>query len=392
MTKFTERIEHDLSQIADRATPSSTAWESIQQRIAEQDSEPTMEVIMLNPDQKKPPTVSRTWMAVAAALVIIVGIGSLFAVLNQDDGGDTDTVDTPDVTVPLDLESSQPAVDAPPATIDPTLPLPMSGEVVADCVFSEDNENPDGLAPTSPQSCEFLTDVIVPFEVTQEYVLTKHVEPDYSDFDQNRIAPITGISESGFMYAGYMWIGNALNVRFVGVADGVGPYEGMLIRVTGRSFAGNGQVFMEWAAGDDLSSLGISGVDVPLESASLTCELSNFVDDGDGNENTQQYDNTCTTSGNESPLFTAPRTQTVFLSGLGPFEPTVGDSRYALTPGETFVAGGIFSADGTGLTAGIELGTGDYEGLFIHSMSVTRTDATGGAEGEIRRIDRTPGG
>lgn len=392
MNRFTERIEHDLSQIADRATPSSTAWESIQRRIAEQDTQPTMEVIMLNPDQKKPPTVSRTWMAAAAALIVVVGIAAFIAVLNQDNGSDTDTVDTPDVTVPLELESSQPDVDAPPATVDPTAPLPMSGEVVADCEFGQDLPNPEELAPTAPQSCVFRTDVIVPFEATQEWVLTKHVEADYSDFDQNRIAPITGISESGFMSAGYMWIGNALNARFVGVADGVGPYEGMLIRVTGRSFAGNGQVFMEWAAGDDLSSLGISGVDVPLESASLTCELSNFVDDGDGNENTQQYDNTCTTSGNESPLFTAPRTQTVFLSGLGPFEPTVGDSRYALTPGETFVAGGIFSPDGTGLTASIEVGTGDYEGLFIHSLSIATTDASGVAVGEIRRIDRTPGG
>ena len=71
MSKFTERVEHDLSQIADRATPSSTAWESIQQRIAEQDSESTMEVIMLNPDQKKPPTVTRTWMAAAAALILV---------------------------------------------------------------------------------------------------------------------------------------------------------------------------------------------------------------------------------------------------------------------------------------------------------------------------------
>ena len=62
---------------------------------------------MLNPDQKKPPTISRTWMAVAAALVAVVGVGSLFAVFNQDDENDIDTVDTPEVTVPLELDAEQ---------------------------------------------------------------------------------------------------------------------------------------------------------------------------------------------------------------------------------------------------------------------------------------------
>ena len=46
----------------------------------------------------------------------------------------------------------------------------------------------------------------------------------------------------------------------------------------------------------------------------------------------------------------------------------------------------------TAQDSGIEVGTGEFEGLFIHSLSITTTDATGTAVGEIRRIDRTPGG
>ena len=78
MTRFTERVERDLGQIADRATPSSTAWEAIRHRIDEQDtSEPTMEVIMLDPNRTHPPARSRTWMAVAAAIAALALIGGL---------------------------------------------------------------------------------------------------------------------------------------------------------------------------------------------------------------------------------------------------------------------------------------------------------------------------
>ena len=80
MSGFAERIAHDLLQIADQATPSSTAWDSIRIRIEEQTDVPDMEVIMLTPDDNKTPR--RTWLtkgavAVAATVLIIVGIVAL---------------------------------------------------------------------------------------------------------------------------------------------------------------------------------------------------------------------------------------------------------------------------------------------------------------------------
>ena len=74
MSPFAERLERDLRHIADRATPSSTAWDSIQARIDQQADEPNMEkIIMLAPDDKKYP--NRAWIAggaVAAAVVLLI--------------------------------------------------------------------------------------------------------------------------------------------------------------------------------------------------------------------------------------------------------------------------------------------------------------------------------
>jgi hypothetical protein len=78
MSRFAQRVAGDLGQIADRATPSSTAFDSIQTRIAEQTDEPDMEVIMLTPEDNE--VSERTWVkpgvivAAAAAILIVVGI------------------------------------------------------------------------------------------------------------------------------------------------------------------------------------------------------------------------------------------------------------------------------------------------------------------------------
>ena len=62
MTRFTDRVTRDLHQIADRSTPSSTAWDSIRTRIDEQtDQPPTMEVIMLSPDRNDHPSEDGCW-------------------------------------------------------------------------------------------------------------------------------------------------------------------------------------------------------------------------------------------------------------------------------------------------------------------------------------------
>jgi hypothetical protein len=112
MSRFAERMASDLHQIADRATPSSTAWDSIRTRIDEQTDEPDMEVIMLAPDDSK--ATKRTWVtagavAVAAAVLVIIGIVALT-------GGEdaTDTVTDPDVK--STTTTSTPAVEPGPVS------------------------------------------------------------------------------------------------------------------------------------------------------------------------------------------------------------------------------------------------------------------------------------
>jgi len=108
MTRFTDRVTRDLHQIADRSTPSSTAWESIRTRIDEPADQPTMEVIMLSPDRNDQP--KRGWMLAAAAVAALGLVGGLvlFAA-NSDD--DTVPADTPTATLP--------AEPAPDAEVDP---------------------------------------------------------------------------------------------------------------------------------------------------------------------------------------------------------------------------------------------------------------------------------
>jgi hypothetical protein len=109
MTRFTDRVTRDLHQIADRSTPSSTAWDSIRTRIDEQtDQPPTMEVIMLSPDRNDQP--KRGWMLAAAAVAGLALVGGLvFATTRSDD--DTVPADTPTATLPTE--------PAPDAEVDP---------------------------------------------------------------------------------------------------------------------------------------------------------------------------------------------------------------------------------------------------------------------------------
>lgn len=82
MSGFDDGLRQDLSDIADRATPSPTAWEAIQTRIVEQ-AEPEMEVIML--DKAPPPTPrSRLWILSAAAVLLLVGGITLLARSDDD--------------------------------------------------------------------------------------------------------------------------------------------------------------------------------------------------------------------------------------------------------------------------------------------------------------------
>lgn len=399
MSKFTERVEQDLSQIADRATPSSTAWESIQHRIAEQTTQPTMEVIMLNPDQKKPNNISRTWLAVAAALILVLGIGSVFAVLNQDDRNDIDTVDIPEDTVPLDLDAEQepdvlvPDESAPDdgsesnaAVADPEESLAMTGFATADCNFGPETLDPDGLSYSGSQSCKFRENNVVPFAPIQQYVFTRYEDPALDDASTPPFGPITGLSDSGFMYAGYHWDGQpSANARIVGVADGVGPYEGMLIRVTGRSFGDDfGRVYMQWVAGDDLSPLSINGTEVEAVEVTTACMITGFVEDNDGDPQTEQFTNECTTPDGTTNVVDT------YLFGTEENTLGVGSYRYVVTPGSAVTAGLIPRDGGPTLTAGIMEGTGDNEGLLLHQLTIGTITAAGDSTGTTVQVALPP--
>jgi hypothetical protein len=120
MKRFTERVERDLGQIADRATPSSTAWEAIQHRIDEQDTttESTMEVIMISPDRNEPHNRSRTWMLVAAGVAAVALVGGLIVAANRD--SDAMPAAEPTVTVVEQATEAAPTTTAAESTLAPS--------------------------------------------------------------------------------------------------------------------------------------------------------------------------------------------------------------------------------------------------------------------------------
>ncbi len=109
MSRFSERLERDLTQIADRAAPSSTAWNSIRQRInaSEHETETETEIIMLSPERNQSARRRRTWLSAgAAALVAALAIGLALAP-RSDDGEEPATPPVPTPTVPPTLPAPE---------------------------------------------------------------------------------------------------------------------------------------------------------------------------------------------------------------------------------------------------------------------------------------------
>ncbi len=59
MSLITKRVARDLQHIVDQATPSATAWDSIQARLDREINEPDTEDIMLAPND--PRSQKRSW-------------------------------------------------------------------------------------------------------------------------------------------------------------------------------------------------------------------------------------------------------------------------------------------------------------------------------------------
>lgn len=137
MTKFNERLENDLGQIADQATPSPTAWAAIQNRIAEPEPNEARDIIMLT-DEREQVSAGRTpkWLPIAAAAAVAIIVAGVFA-LSRGDGEDLLVTDDPpaEVTVDGDVEEdSAPDTSEPP--VEEAKPLivglPVTGLMEAD--------------------------------------------------------------------------------------------------------------------------------------------------------------------------------------------------------------------------------------------------------------------
>lgn len=122
MTKFTDRLENDLEQIADQATPSSNAWQTIQNRMAEPATNDAREIIMLTDEREIAEEAAegrrRNWLAVAAAIALLaVAAGVIFGTGGSDELDITDQPTTEDV-IEESLEEA-PTTTAAPTTTEP---------------------------------------------------------------------------------------------------------------------------------------------------------------------------------------------------------------------------------------------------------------------------------
>lgn len=115
MSRLEHQIERNLRQIADRATPSPNAWNSILTRIANQDPDTETEIIVLT---ETAPRSTRRWLpyaSAAAAVILLVGAAVLVIAFN-DQSADDDQSPSPVATV---APTTVPPTTVPPTTVPP---------------------------------------------------------------------------------------------------------------------------------------------------------------------------------------------------------------------------------------------------------------------------------
>ena len=142
MTKFTDRLENDLSHIADQASPSPTAWAAIQQRMAEPEPNHARDIIMLTAEPEIDQEIAerkRSWLAVAAAAAVAVIAAGVF-VINRDDGDEINVTDDPPAEVDDTNDGDNNEESAPDTTVARSVeatPL-LSGLPVSGLTTKED--------------------------------------------------------------------------------------------------------------------------------------------------------------------------------------------------------------------------------------------------------------
>lgn len=141
MSKFNDRIERDLHQIADQASPSSNAWQTIQQRMAEPDTTGTRDVIMLTAEdtEVETPNQGRRWLAIAASIAIVAIAAAALLRSGDDDtpiiadqpDEQSETTEAPTTEAPTTEQPTTTVAEEEAQVIVPGLPL-KAGAVTTD--------------------------------------------------------------------------------------------------------------------------------------------------------------------------------------------------------------------------------------------------------------------
>jgi hypothetical protein len=199
MTRFEDTLRRDLHVIADRATPSSDAWDSIRTRIVDQDPVQETEIIMLT-DNTMP---ARRWpLVAAAAAVIALAIG---AIVSFGTGGDDEQIPSepvPTVQPPPDDTETDAIVDG------------MTGDADAGDTATDDAADATTRTVTLSGTSEVSTVIDESTPGVGEWSSTGTLTADGVEFES------TG--SGAFEAANREWSDGDVTFVLTGTVDGIG--------------------------------------------------------------------------------------------------------------------------------------------------------------------------
>ncbi|MFK7916529.1 MAG: hypothetical protein AB8G14_00510 [Ilumatobacter sp.] len=400
MTRFNRdlpgRLERDLHQISDQASPSSTAWEAIRHRIDEQDkraasgTEPTVEVIMLDPETNKYSKRPRTGMLVAASVAALTLVGGLIVVANRD--GEPAPADQPEpaptvpATDPAIGGDPAPVVDeeASPVTVDPegeALPQvepPAQGAFVPNCTNGDPVPDPDNARLVLESDCEFGAVGVLPFAGDQ--LLEVSVLQDVGTPETPATAFVS-LGNDGFMNAGLNW-GGFTRGSYVGVAEGIDDYAGTAVFLSdfsSQNADGSNRVSDgRWWTNAEPQP-GATGDFPTVAEISIACADTS----PSTNEPTTVFE--CTYDGEDIARFMPESERHVGRIIPADFGPTqngpssVLSSDFFSTTSEDgmVIRSGVYATFRYFVWSGLRVGTGEFEGSLLHESGWGQTSSPG---------------
>ncbi len=375
MTRFTDRVTRDLNQIADRSTPSSTAWESIRTRIDEQTDQPTMEVIMLSPDRNDSP--KRGWMLAAAAGTIILIGGLVFAVTRSDDDGAP--TDTPQATLPAEPNPEneidpdpEAAVTPEPEAEAPTEPAPQPDSEVRPATVTvtgrfSDGETLDVPSPGATLGSSGETTFEGDFNGVAPWTATRWTMPDgivrgLGSFEFT--GTVAGLGAGTLSFTDQWQVVDGVWSSTATITGGTGDFEG----ATGAGvFASDPETASEGSSGTYTWDITVSPADsLVTVTATGTAYDPDFTAEPTGVEGELAYRAGTVFEGDINGV--APHTGNAWIVddtttvGSGDFEFT-GDIAGLGTGTMTFTDVWVFADGATTYTAFVTGGTGDFEDI-----------------------------